>query len=372
MTATVLSGAYRVFFPAAGVMAALAVPLWLWVHGGADLPAGQISQAWHVHEMLFGYLGAALAGFLLTAIPNWTNRPALTGLPLLALFGLWLTGRVAMFAAPDMAVTAALALAFPLVLAAFATREIVLGGNTRNLVVAGLIWLFAAAQAVMLWGDPWLAQRMGLALAACMITLIGGRVTPAFTRNWLKAQGRDVTVPAFGMIDRVALITTIAAALSWVILDAHVLTGLLALAAALTQALRLSRWRGRAVASEPLLLALHAAYAWLVVGWAVLAVDALGLADMGTGTVHAFGAGAVGAMTLIVMIRALLGHSGRAITANRLDVISLALVHLGAVLRLASSLSDTSGLLTASGTIWALGFAAFALRALPLAFARRV
>lgn len=365
---TILSGAYRVFFPAAGLMAALAVPLWVFTQSGSLDPGVQITQYWHTHEMLFGYLGAALAGFLLTAIPNWTNRPALTGLPLLGLFLLWLAGRAVMFAAPD---AAAITLIFPAALALFTTREIVLGGNTRNLVVAGAVWLFVLAQAVMLWGDPSLGQRMGFAIAASIITLIGGRVTPAFTRNWLKAKGQAVIVPGFGLVDRIALSATVAAALSWVVMDMQQITGVLAGAAAIAQLLRLVRWKGRHVTSEPLMLALHAAYGWLVLAWGLLAFDALNLMSGGSAAFHAFGAGAVGTMTLIVMIRALLGHSGQPITANRLDVIALVLVHLGAALRLAASSTTSQEVLVASGLLWSAGFAAFVLRALPLAFSSR-
>lgn len=131
-----LSGAYRLFFPAAGLMAALAVPFWLLLYFGADIYGPEDAQLWHMHEMLWGYLGAALAGFLLTALPNWTGRRAISGLPLLGLFGLWLLGRAVMLFWPEGAL---LALLFTGVLAVIATVEIVAGGNKRNLPMAGMV-----------------------------------------------------------------------------------------------------------------------------------------------------------------------------------------------------------------------------------------
>jgi len=364
---TLLSGAYRLFFPAAGLMATLAIPLWVLSFEGNGVQNFEVTKNWHVHEMLFGYLGAALAGFLLTALPNWTGRPTLSGLPLLVLFLLWLTGRVVMLAAPDLA---PLTLAFSVALATITSHEIIRGGNTRNLVVAGILWLFALAHGLMIWGDPLVAQRLGFGLAACLLTLIGGRITPAFTRNWLKAQGKPTVIPEFGRIDKIAIASTVLAMLSWVALDMHPVTGLLAAAATVAQALRLARWKAPSVRAEPLLLALHAGYGWLVIALALLAARAFGVEAVGASVAHAFGAGAVGSMTLIVMTRALLGHSKRKITANWLDILALLSVHVGAVLRLIAEGNGSQEILMLSGVLWSVGFAAFVLRAVPLALTR--
>lgn len=360
----ILNGAYRPFFPAAGLLAACAIPLWLGYYAGLDAFGPDDMLRWHMHEMLFGYLGGVLAGFLLTAIPNWTGRPAIKGRPLLLLFLAWLLGRFVFLATPDFEWAA---LIFPVALAGIASFEIVAGGNKRNLVMAALVWIFVVAQIVMIWDDPWFAQRMGLAIAGCMIALIGGRITPTFSRNWLKAKGLDHPQPQFGMVDRAALITTVITLIAWVAIPTHPITGGLAIFAAVSLGVRLCRWRADRVVQEPLLFALHAAYAWLVLSFALLAGHVLGDWFTSAQVSHAFGAGAVGTMTLVVMLRALLGHSGRPVTANGLDILALVMVHTGALLRILAGSVDVPALLFVSGTIWSLGFLTFTLRAIPLA-----
>ncbi len=364
-----LSGAYRLFFPAAGLMAALAVPLWLAIYSGADIPVPEDAQLWHMHEMLFGYLGAALAGFLLTALPNWTGRRAITGLPLLGLMGLWLLGRVVMLLWPAGAL---LALLFPMALALIATVEIVAGGNRRNLPMAGMVWLIAAAQAVFLLGDTMFGTRMGFAIALMMITLIGGRVTPAFSRNWLIAQGRKDVVAGFGVVDKAALSCTALALLAWVIFDVRPATGAVALLASGVLGLRLIRWHARAVMAEPLLLAMHAGYGWVVISLFLLGVQGMTGWVTQAQVFHAMGAGAVGTMTLIVMIRALLGHSGQAIKAGKSDVVILLSVHAAALIRVIAGGMDMAWLLHLSGTLWSLGFSLFVLRYLRVALMPRI
>ncbi len=364
-----LSGAYRLFFPAAGLMAALAVPFWLLLYSGADIAGPEDAQLWHMHEMLFGYLGAALAGFLLTALPNWTGRRALTGLPLLGLMGLWLMSRVVMLLWPEGVL---LVLVFPAVLAMIATFEIIAGGNRRNLPMAGMVWLITAAQAVMLMGDPFLGARMGFAIALMMITLIGGRVTPAFSRNWLIAQGRADVVAGFGALDKAALLCTALVLLVWVIFDAGAATGGLALLASGILGLRLIRWKGWAVRDEPLLLAMHAGYGWVVVSLFLLGLQGLTGLITQAQVFHAMGAGAVGTMTLIIMIRALLGHSGQAITAGKTDSLLLVSVHLSALTRVIAGGGEAPVLLHLSGVLWALGFGLFALRYLRVALTPKI
>ena len=358
-----LTGAYRLFFPAAGLFAALAIPLWLMLYMGVDFSLPEDSFRWHQHEMLFGYLGAALAGFLLTAIPNWTGRPALKGVPLLMLFLLWLIGRIGFITLPDSMGQTIMTLLFPVALAAIATREIWLGGNRRNLPVAGIVWLIAAADALFLLGEIAIAERMGFGLAVVLITLVGGRVTPAFARNWLRAKGRNTIIPAFGPIDKAAMITTIGAAASWVVLPDNAITGALALVSAAFLLIRLIRWKGWTVAGEPLLISMHLAYLWLPVSMLLLGTMILGEAVIQVQVVHAIGAGAVGSMTLIVMMRAMLGHAKQPIVGGKMDIAILGSVHIGAALRvMAPMMSEFTPLLHISGTLWALGFFLFFLR----------
>ncbi|WP_424938895.1 NnrS family protein [Aliiroseovarius sp. S253] len=369
---TFLTGAYRPFFPAAALFAGLSIPLWLVARMGAETLAGD-PYLWHQHEMLWGYLPAALAGFLFTAIPNWTGRPALSPLALLALITLWLAGRGAMLVASDAMASQLLTASFLPVAAALALREILAAGNKRNIVVVAMVGAFWAAQLLFLWFDAQTGITAGFAVALLLMTLIGGRVTPAFSRNWLKKHGATRLPAEFGVIDKATLVLTVVTALLWIVTDTSMLTGLTAALAALAQALRLSRWRGLAVWKEPLLFAQHAAYAWLAIGLALLAASSLGdWASIGQ-VHHALGAGAIGTMTAIVMLRALLGHSGRPIEATRADSVLLIALHLGAALRVCADwMPDPTLLYHAGGTLWAAAMIALAMRAFPIAIAPRL
>ncbi|MBK0327600.1 NnrS family protein [Rhodobacteraceae bacterium F11138] len=356
------TGAYRLFFPAAGLFAALTIPLWLWIWSGG-WPAWPLDGLrWHQHEMLFGYLGLALGGFLLTAVPNWTSRPALAGCPLVALFLLWVVGRVGFAVLPDGAGQIVCVMLYPVILAVVVCRELWVAGNRRNLPIAGMVWLFVVADALFLAGFQDFALRLGFALSVVMTTLVGGRVTPAFARNWLKARGSGVGIPEFGVIDKLAMAAVGLAAIVWVGWPDHSLGIITAAIAAVLLLLRLLRWKFWAVASEPLLLALHAGYAWIVISLALLAAQNAGLVEP-VQVLHAMGAGAVGGMTLIVMMRAILGHANRPIQGTAMDRVLLVCVHLGAALRVLAPATEAQALLIElSGVLWALGFALFFLR----------
>ena len=367
----VFSAAWRLFFPAAALFAGLALPLWLALYTGAmEAPADPLF--WHMHEMLFGYLPAALAGFLLTAVPNWTGRPGLKGAPLAGLFALWLAGRAAMWLAPDSAWAAPVAAAFLPVLALVVARDIIAAQNRRNLVVVGLIAALSLAELIMLFASTDRGVTAGFGVAFVLMALIGGRVTPAFSRNWLKARGRTPLPAPFGMVDRLALAASTLMALVWIVLGEAPATGVLAGLATVLLAARLARWRAWAVRGEVLLLAQHAAYLWLVIGAGLLALTSLtDLASLSQ-VRHALGAGAVGTMTVIVMLRATLGHAGRAIVGTPLHWLVLGALHLGAALRVIAGWSgEGTGLIVLAGSLWALAMLGFLAITLPVALTPR-
>ena len=331
-------------------------------------------SAWHAHEMIFGYLGAVIAGFVLTAVPNWTGRLPLSGLPLALLFLSWLAGRVAAFAVGDPLLAFLFDLAFPVALAASVWREVVAGKNWRNAPVAGLLPLFAVANSLHHAENLWpvldgTGVRLALGVAATMIALIGGRITPSFTRNWL-AKRKSAKLPAsFGAIDRVALAATALGAAGWLFLPYHPASGILLAAAGLLLIGRLSRWHGHFTWREPIVLILHLGYLWLAVsllllGCSILAPDTMPQSS----ALHALTAGAIATMTLAVMTRASRGHTGRVIEADPATLAIYIMVSIGALLRvLAPLLPDFyMELLIAGGTLWSAAFMLFSIRYGPM------
>lgn len=361
---------HRPFFLAAAAWAVLSVLLWLtMLSGWISLPTAFDPLAWHAHEMIYGFIGAAIAGHLLTTIPNWTGRFPLQGAPLIALVGLWLAGRIAVAGSALIgALPAALVdLSFHLLFLLAVAREVVRGKNWRNLPpLAALSLLLCGnalthAEAAGLFATGALGDRLGLAVACGMIALVGGRLIPSFTRNHLaRRKVTDLPAPA-GWIDRLALMLVLLALAAWVMEAADRLQGGLLIAAAAANALRLSRWRGFGAWREPLLFNLHLGYCWLVAGlallglnrWAGIAPDAAGL--------HSLTAGAGGTMILAVMSRTTLAHAGRRQGVIGGTLPLFALVHASALARIGAAFSAAAyvQLLTMSALAWIAAFALF-------------
>lgn len=342
-----LRGGFRPFFFGGALWAVAALILWLLSLAGAvTLPSAFDPLAWHRHEMLFGFVGAVVAGFLLTAIPNWTGRLPIAGGPLAALAGLWLAGRMAVLFSDRIGAgtAAAIDVGFYLVLAALALREVVAAKN-RNVPIVGLVVLFGIANAVDhavaagVFADTGLGWRAALALVVMMISLIGGRIIPSFTRNWLAKQGMTTGLPTQpNRFDMLVLAATAGTLAAWVALPASRIVGILLLGTAALQAMRLARWRGLATWRDPLVLILHVGYAWVPAGLALLGLSMREHWVPGSAAVHALTAGAMATMILAVMSRASLGHTGRELKASLLTVISYVLVTAGALLRVTAPL----------------------------------
>lgn len=368
---TVLSYGFRVFFLACAGWGLVAMALWLvWlgVHlNGADFAVMSIALPpfqWHAHEMVFGFGLAAVAGFLLTAVPNWVGGTPIRGAPLGLIAAAWLAGRLAVgFSAwlPAVLVVAVDAL-FPLLLAVMLARQIIPARQPRNLGVVvvvsllGTLQVLSLADALALFDNP-LAQapaRIGVELLVLLIAVIGGRITPAFTRNWLNARGHAVSVAMGTWLDRAAVALTAAAVLADAAGAPDALRAPLFAAAGLALLVRLSRWHGRLTLAEPLLWVLHLGYGLVAAGFLLMAAAVLGVLVEST-ALHLWTIGAVGVMVVGVMSRVALGHTGRALTASRTTAVAYGLMVLAAVVRVAGpALSPdlyTPALLTAAG-LW--------------------
>ncbi len=370
-----LSYGFRPFFLGAAVWAALAMTLWIAMLSGVlQMPMHLDPISWHAHEFLYGYLGAVIAGFLLTAVPNWTGRTPIVGWPLCGLLILWIAGRIAVTLSSFLPVWFVVAadLALPAALIAAIAREITAGKNWRNLPVLALLCLFALGNIVFHLEAAYGAVaaqgyglRSGLSVALMMIALIGGRIVPSFTRNWLAQRGAG-RLPASPMqrFDVVALIALLAALLLWIGLPNRSITAAgLALAGGM-HAVRLARWAGDRAVGEPLVLVLHAGYAFLPLGAFAVAADIVQPGGYGVAAgQHLWMAGAIGLMTLAVMTRATLGHTGFELTAGA-GTSALYLACISAVfLRAAAGIWTVEAdlLYLLSGVAWIIAFGGFCL-----------
>ena len=376
-----LSRGFRPFFLGAGVWALVGMALWPAVFSGVvTIPTAFSAVDWHAHEMIFGYGSAVVAGFLLTAIPNWTGRLPVAGVPLAALAALWAAGRIAVFASAPIGRTAAAVVdvGFLIVFAALVAREVVAGKNWRNLKVAVLVLALALANVAFHVEDAreGLAEfsiRGALGLIVMLILLVGGRVIPSFTGNWIARMGAGARPVPFGRPDGVVLALSGFALLAWVAEPEGIVTSVLALAAGATNLWRLSRWRGLAARSDALVLVLHAGYLLAALGFVAVGASALWPARIPYAVgVHVWAVGAIGVMTLAMMTRATLGHTGRALVASKTTVFAYGCIVAALLVRLATAMLPDLALplMHVAACVWILAFVAFLLAYAPMLIRR--
>lgn len=377
-SSALLSYGFRPFFLGAALWAAIALALWIaMITWGFALPSRLDPLDWHIHEMLFGFVPASVAGFMLTAIPNWTGRRPVAGALLGLLAGLWLVGRVDESVCAFFPAWLAIAadMAFPFALTVVVAREIVACREWRHYRMIVPVVVLALAQLTMdlgaeggiegLTGYGW---RLGLAAILILISVLGGRLTPAFTRNWLIHRGERRVPPPAGLLDRGSLGVLHAALLAWVFFPTAHPTGVALLAAAALNLWRLLRWRGIATRPETLLLILHVGYGWLVLGVAALGVANLDASFPLGAAIHSLTAGTIGTMILAVMTRVSRGHTDRSLAADGGTNAIYALVILAAAARIAAALTHYArgDLLLASAALWVGAFGLFVVRYAPL------
>jgi len=376
----ILAYGFRPFFLGAGIWAITAMGLWIGaLAAGIPIGGSYGGPAWHAHEMLFGYTSATLAGFLLTAIPNWTGRLPVSGTPLAILFAVWVAGRLALIAPDVIGLPFAIAIdsAFLPLLLAVCLREIVAGKKWRDLkVLAGLAALGLANigfHALIVWGDdPTMASRLAIAAYIMLIGIVGGRIVPSFTRNWL-AKRHIISLPApYDRLDTIALLGNLPALALWVALPEHGLTAIAAFMAALLHFWRLGRWQGWQTGAERLVLVLHLAYLFVPLGFLAIALVPMGWLDPAS-ALHVFTVGAIGLMTLAVMSRATRGHTGLPLTAPWSTALSYALLFAAAILRPNAMLMPElyMRLIELSGLCWILAFALYVGEYAPAILGRR-
>jgi len=368
----------RAFFLLAPLAAAVLMVAWIamW-RGVVPMPTGIEPTLWHAHEMVFGFVGAAFAGFLLTAVPNWTRREPLMGWPVVCLALIWVVARVTLYLPGVVSYVLVMVAdgAFAIALVALIAREIVLARNYRNLVVVSVLAIWAVANLAFHFGianrEPQIARLaalLGLQAVAFMIVLIGGRVIPAFTANWLRSRGGAELPVVRPKLERLVIALTAVSGLSLVFFPQSPVTAVLSLSSAVVHCARLTGWRTLAVWREPILFVLHVGYLWMVCGYLLLGLSILWPGIPNSVGLHALTTGGIGTMILAIMSRAALGHTGRALLAPPAVVGAYVLVSLAAIARLLASLYPQlhAELLTASGTLWIVAFLAFLLAYWPI------
>lgn len=366
----------RPLFLCAALWGSIAMSAWVAALAGLWTMPGPITGlSWHIHEMLFGFAGAVVGGFLLTAVPNWTGRPPLTGPPLAGLVGLWIAGRLilvlpisgddAEWAQAISYGTAAATLAYPVALVTLVSRDLIAARYRRGLIVLALVGLWLIANAGFHWelwqnGVADMSVHVGVAALIMLISLIGGRIVPAFTRNWLTARGIDRVPAEFGTLDRVALLVTLAALAAWIWAPEEPATAGLCAGTGMLLLARLCRWRGGAVMRDPMLAVLHVGYGLIPAGFVALSVAALDPDLLSpSAALHIWTVGAVGIMAAAVMTRAFLGHAGLPIQADAAIATMFTALAVSVATRLGAALLDSIPMMAFSGIAWAGAFLIF-------------
>jgi uncharacterized protein involved in response to NO len=375
----VFSHGFRPFFLGGAIWAALGILLWLPQYfGEMSLPTAFTALDWHIHEMIYGYVAAVITGFLLTAIPNWTGRLPVNGYPLAALAALWLGGRVAMAGSAiwGARLAAVIDITFLTALATVAAREIIAGKNWRNLRVLVVVGVLIAGNVVfhfeVIWrGTAEYGIRLGIAAIIGLIMLVGGRLIPSFTHNWLVRANPGRLPQPFTRFDGCAIGVSGLALTVWIVLPQHAASGVLLMIAGTLQAARLTRWAGDRTLGDRLVLVLHVGYAFVPVGFLLLGAATLWPSEWpATAGLHAWTTGAVGLMTLAVMTRATLGHTGHKLVASVPTQMIYLCALIAALARILAAFEASSVLLHAAAFAWVLAFGGFAAIFGPLLVSR--
>ena len=378
----ILALGFRPFFLAAGLLAVLSLLLWLGLLFGLIAPPSYLPGSnWHAHEMLFGYTAAVIAGFLLTAVRNWSGMPTPTGAILGSLIGLWLAARLAPWLGAPALLIAVLDVAFFPALALSLWRPLWHGPNPNNrlfLVVFGGFTL--ASLLVNLDGAglvPGLAargQRLMLDLVIVVMLVIGGRVMPFFTRAAIEGAQPATRVWLDALIFAAVLAMLVLHLAAPASATGGMLAGLAAILAGLLQLARLAGWHDRRVWARPMLAVLYSGFLWLSAGLMLDGLAAFGLLPPSI-ALHAITTGAIGVLTLGMMARVTLGHTGREMQASRLTVLAFVLINIAALLRSPAALiapEHYRDWLLAAGFCWIGAFALFTAIYGPMLVAPRV
>lgn len=367
-----LSKGYRPFFLGAAIWAVLSLLIWVFsLAAMIEIPTAFSPSDWHIHEMIFGYAGAVIAGFLLTAVPNWTGRFPIMGGSLLLLVSLWILGRIAIFFSAFFhpSIVMIIDLSFSLMLIFVIARELIAGKNWRNLSVLFVLVIFLIAN-IFFHIDNWVygsidyPPLLGLGAVLAIIMLIGGRIVPSFTRNWLMRFGIGRMPVSYNRFDEWILIISNIALINMIFLDQALIVASLLFLAAILNIIRLARWAGDRTVKEPIVFVLHVGYSFVPFGFLALAIFVLFPEYMPKASAfHLWTAGAIGMMTMAMMTRVSLGHSGRKIQSDFAITTIYVMLFSAIILRfVANYLPFYDFTLYSSATLWIGAYLLFIIR----------
>lgn len=370
MKTSLFAYGFRSQFFLAGIAALLLVPMWaLSFIAGMPIGTGWPPTLWHAHEMLFGFIACAVAGFMLTAVPSWTGQKGFAGLPLMALAGLWVVARIliATSSAWHPILPALVDLAFLPTLAVFVMIPL-LRSRSRNTPLLAVLIAFWLTDVVFYVGlsrhDTPLALKalvVGIDITLLLVTVVGGRIVPAFTTSALRSQGLAASLKSRTPLTLLAVLAMISVIVGDIIWPDSRIAGWIAASAAVLQALRLAQWRTMLTLRQPIVWILHLAYVWLPVGLALKAAALLGGYAIAAFWLHALTLGALTTMIVAVMTRASLGHTGRPLRVHPITTVAYASLMAATVIRVFGlSLGMSYPLvIAAAATFWTASFLLF-------------
>ncbi|WP_281645202.1 NnrS family protein [Parendozoicomonas sp. Alg238-R29] len=374
---------FRPFFLAGVLFSMISLMLWgLSLFGSLTLQPYGGMLWWHMHEMVFGFTMAIIAGFLLTAVQTWTGVPAIKGKPLMLLFGLWLAGRVLLLVpgSVPLMLIAGIDIAFPVITAALMASYVIRVKMWRNLMFTPVLLLMALASGIMhagvIAGDytlAWQGAYGSIYLVALLMAILGGRVIPFFTANRLKLPKPETNKPReLGSIIPLVLLTLLM--LSGTDDQFPQLTGFIALIAAIANLSRLTSWQGRKTLRIPLLWSLHLSYLFIVLGLFLAFLHYMDTGVTSSIMIHALTVGGIGGLILAMISRVSLGHTGRPLKTGKTIALSFILIAAAAIVRILPALLplQTNLWLMISITLWLMAYGIFFVIYLPILSRPRV
>ncbi len=354
---------FRPFFLLGALYSIFNLLMWGGFYAGFIVPPSVFSDPvlWHAHEMIYGFSIAIISGFLLTAIANWTGTAPTKHLPLAGLCLLWISGRIVMnfeMGLPSIIIFT-IEGAFIPALIIILSIPLLKNWNKRNFIFLALLSFLSICNIICLVTEDRYALYSAILIIIAIISLIGGRVIPAFTVSALRQKGHNVTQTPQMKLDVLALLSLLSLIIILIVIGTDgIILAIMAFISSFIHALRMRRYHTRKTLNDPIVWILHAGYAWVIVGLFLIGISALSSLPFSI-ALHALTVGAIGSMTLGMMCRVTLGHTGRNLIATKLTILSFVLMQCLALIRVGGAIlypESMSLWISLSAFLWSICF----------------